>query len=471
MRVARLSHDLVAFRSPFAAQKLRLGQVLRVGSGRAAVLCARGGILVGKLLPDRPGGALPTFGDGAMAEILPGELLHAPLGSGALLGGSVVDYLGGLLDGSVAAPVPNVPVFGEPPGQAALRQIDRSLHTGTLAIDALTPMGCGQSAIIFGDGGTGKSTIGWDACLAQATSDVHCVLALSDGGVERGRDALEELRRRGDDALRARTTVVTAGGSASAAERLLTLAAATAVAEAVRDGGGHALVVADDLNGLCDLWDAAGDAVAYLGGPAAGAAADRAHSSEQRIFYAAWLQRASQMADPQPSDLQSDVCSGSLSGGSITILGLMRQPKRPTTTTATTALAAADATAPTYTLEDFADRPAAQRARVEVLLARGIDLNDAVLSKLGIESPQAGSETGSQARLSGTEVTSSSAGPTPAVDQLSAEQMREAIRRGVSHADQLTSLADGHILLLEELFAAGRRCSSCKRSMCSRLGG
>ena len=52
------------------------------------------------------------------------------------------------------------------------------------------------------------------------------------------------------------------------------------------------MLIADELRGLCEVWDAAGDGVAALGGPLAGAAADAMHSSEQRIFYAAWLQRA-----------------------------------------------------------------------------------------------------------------------------------------------------------------------------------
>ena len=42
--------------------------------------------------------------------------------------------------------------------------------------------------VILGEDGTGKSTIAWDALLSQAEyPDVHCVLALSEGGVERAR--------------------------------------------------------------------------------------------------------------------------------------------------------------------------------------------------------------------------------------------------------------------------------------------
>ena len=84
--------------------------------------------------------------------------------------------------------------------------------------------------------------------------------------------------------------------SDSPAEQLLVLAAAAAIGESFRDAGDHAFLVADELRGLGDTWDAAGDAVARMGGPAAGAAADGLHSSEQRIFYSAWLQRAAQLS-------------------------------------------------------------------------------------------------------------------------------------------------------------------------------
>eukprot|EP00966_Prymnesium_polylepis_P078092 1810321-Prymnesium_polylepis.1 len=63
-----------------------------------------------------------------------------------------------------------------------------------------------------------------------------------------------------------------------------------------------------------------------MGGPPAGAALDSLHSSEQRIFYAAWLQRASQLSD-------------ALGGGSLTLLGLLEQTPRPDGTAAFAAAA------------------------------------------------------------------------------------------------------------------------------------
>ena len=157
LRLSRLGRGLIALRSPVAIDKVRAGQLLRVGeTGSAAVLCSRGGTLVASVLPG--GEAL-----GSEASMMAGQVLHGRLGSGALLGGRVIDYLGNELDGGAPASAPEVPLFGTPPSQSELRPIERSLHTGSVAIDALTPIGRGQSMMVFGEAVTGKSTIGWDA--------------------------------------------------------------------------------------------------------------------------------------------------------------------------------------------------------------------------------------------------------------------------------------------------------------------
>ena len=447
LRLSRLGRGLIALRSPVAIDKVRAGQLLRVGeTGSAAVLCSRGGTLVASVLPG--GEAL-----GSEASMMAGQVLHGRLGSGALLGGRVIDYLGNELDGGAPASAPEVPLFGTPPSQSELRPIERSLHTGSVAIDALTPIGRGQSMMVFGEAVTGKSTIGWDACLAQAASDVHCILALSSGGAARALSLLEQLRRRGDDELAARWTIVTTPGEdGSDAERLLVLAAAAAVGEAVRDGGSHALVVADELNGMCDVWDVAGEAVASLGGPPAGAASDRLHSAEQRIFYASWLQRASQL-------------TSELGGGSLTLLGMLRQLPRPTATSSSASVDVDESTLlRAFELRDFASRPPAERSRVEAILARGVKIDEEVLLKVGIRPP-----TRDDAPSPSTDETSSSPS-SPAASEAPAASAHDAYVRSVMHTDQLTSLCDGHIQLTRELFLAGRRPATLPSDSLARVG-
>lgn len=441
MRLTRLSHDLIAMKSPLALDKLKLGQLMRVGESghRAAVLCSRGGIMLAALTPDINESMLP---DGAEASLIPGELLRAPLGGGGSpMGGRVVDCFGNALDGCGPTQAPDVALFSTPASQTELRPIDRSLHTGTLAIDALTPIGRGQSMMLFGEAGLGKTTLAWDACLAQADADVRCVIALADGGAERGQHALEQLGKRGLEGLRERCTIVAATGD-SKAERMLMLAAAAAVSESIRDAGGHALLIADELRGMTELWDTAADAVATLGGPAAGAASDKLHNSEQRIFFASYLQRASQLTTK-------------LGGGSLTMLGLLEQAAKPGLAISEgSAPITADSTAAStriFTLDDFASRPATQQARVEALIARGIVVDEHILAKLSIDPPPPSVE-----------------GCTPSDPAIA--EAREEHRRSVSHTDQLTSLADGHVQLQRALFESGRRPATLPSDSLARVG-
>jgi len=275
----------------------------------------------------------------------------------------------------------------------------------------LTPIGRGQTMLLIGQEGTGKSTLAWDALLAQARSDVHCVLALTTGSASLAAAKLAELERRGDG-LHRRTTIV-AVAREGAAERLLTVASAAAVAEAVRDSGGHALLIVDDLGGLLDAWDIAGEAVDAQRAGRGCSSLDKHGSSEQRIFFASLLQRAAQLKESKGS-------------GSLTMLLLVTQPTplRP----------AMPSTPACFTLDDFASHSPAERKRVEALASRGIPLDAATLTKIRIPLPT---------RRGGSPDTAHGA--------------RDAAERQVAaHTDQLKSLADGHIYLHADLAAAGR---------------
>ena len=73
-------------------------------------------------------------------------------------------------------------------------------------------IGRGQSMLVVGRDGVGKSSLLEDALLAQASSDLRCVVALSGaGGAADGAALLARLGAR-SAALRERTTVVVAGG-------------------------------------------------------------------------------------------------------------------------------------------------------------------------------------------------------------------------------------------------------------------
>ena len=51
--------------------------------------------------------------------------------------------------------------------------VHRPLFTGTLAIDAMFPIGRGQRELILGDGGTGRTSLALTAMLRQRTTDVR----------------------------------------------------------------------------------------------------------------------------------------------------------------------------------------------------------------------------------------------------------------------------------------------------------
>ena len=173
-------------------------QLLRVGDDltRATVICSRAGVLLAALPPSPMVQSAIT--EATETTILRDEYASVPFGGAKRLGGRIFGWMGEPLDGleppllrAEAEHKEMVALFATPPSQAELREIDSSLHTGTLAIDTLTPIGRGQSMMLFGEAGTGKSAIGVDAILSQATSDVH--LAIADHGDRSARGWLAVL--------------------------------------------------------------------------------------------------------------------------------------------------------------------------------------------------------------------------------------------------------------------------------------
>ena len=414
---ARLDDGLLALRPSMgvSSASVKPGALLSLGdTARAAILCWRSGLAI-----TAPLTSTPPPPAGAELELLGGEALS--LRASAALGGRVVDALGAPLDRPADDEVADgtrQPLFAAAPAQAQLQPIAAGLRTGTTAVDALTPIGRGQSMLVVGRDGVGKSSLLEDALLAQASSDLRCVVALSGaGGAADGAALLARLGAR-SAALRERTTVVVAGGeddarTPPAAARALAAAAAVAVAEATRDGGGHALVVLDGFDGHTGVWDAAAAAAEAYGG--GGGGGDKAQqSAEQRIFYAALLQRAAQLNDAE-------------GGGSLTLL--LAVADDPDGDGAGEAAAAAEGGGGGggFAASDFGAYSEQVRKRVEALAARGIPLDRPTLERIGIRPPAA------------------AAAPPP------------PLAGAALHLDQLRSLSDGHIELSAARFAAGYR--------------
>jgi F-type H+/Na+-transporting ATPase subunit alpha len=166
-----------------------------------------------------------------------------PVGPAQL--GRMLDPLGQPLDGG---PVPTTtvrsPVERLPPPILARALIERPLHTGTTAIDALIPLGRGQRELVIGDRRTGKSTLALDAILSQQSGDVVCVhVSIGQRTVGTLR-ALESVRARG---LADNCVFVVATADDPPGLQWLAPFAGCAIAEWFRDAGRDVLLVLDDL--------------------------------------------------------------------------------------------------------------------------------------------------------------------------------------------------------------------------------
>ncbi len=172
-----------------------------------------------------------------------GHLSSTPVGQALM--GRVVDPLGRPLDGLGPLASPETARTERPAPEIIDRDFVREpLETGLLVIDALFAIGRGQRELIIGERGTGKTSIAVDAMLNQKSSDVVCVYVSIGQRATAARRVIEAVRQRG---AFERTIFVVAAADAEPGLRWLAPFAATSMAEWVRDRGGHALIVYDDL--------------------------------------------------------------------------------------------------------------------------------------------------------------------------------------------------------------------------------
>jgi F-type H+-transporting ATPase subunit alpha len=172
------------------------------------------------------------------------KLLSVPVGDATL--GRVVDPLGNPLDGK--GPINSSetrPVEIIAPGVSERQPVCEPMQTGIKAVDAMTPIGRGQRELIIGDRKTGKTAIAVDTILNQKNTGVKCfyvAIGQKDSSVAQ---VIEILRENGAMDY---TTVIVSGASTPASLQYLAPYSGTAMAEHFMFGGGHALVVYDDLS-------------------------------------------------------------------------------------------------------------------------------------------------------------------------------------------------------------------------------
>ncbi len=217
---------------------LRLNELLRFEGGQQGFALALTRDSVEAALLD------PGEGIGAGSAVRAvGELLSVPVGPSLL--GRVIDPLGRPLDGGPPlTAAPRRPVERPAPAVIERAAVAEPLATGLLVVDALFAIGRGQRELIIGDRATGKTSLAVDAMLNQHESGVvsiYVAIGQRATAVER---VIEALRQRG---AADRCVIVVASPATPPGLQWMAPFAGMTIAEEVRDRGGHALIVLDDL--------------------------------------------------------------------------------------------------------------------------------------------------------------------------------------------------------------------------------
>lgn len=160
--------------------------------------------------------------------------------------GRVVSPLNLPLDGGARLKTDKYyPVEKIAPGVVMRKSVSQPLQTGIKSIDALIPIGRGQRELIYGDRGTGKTTLAIDIILSQKKENVICIYCAVGQKNSKVASTVELLRSH--QALDY-TVVVAAGAADPVTLQYLAPYSASAIAEYFMDQGKDVLVVYDDLS-------------------------------------------------------------------------------------------------------------------------------------------------------------------------------------------------------------------------------
>ncbi len=175
-----------------------------------------------------------------------GRIVEVPCGEGML--GRVVNALGQPIDGK--GPIETsesrlVEVIA--PGIVRRQPVKEPLQTGLKAIDSMIPIGRGQRELIIGDRQTGKTAVAIDTIINQknAADPVICIYVAVGQKESTVARVVADLEEHGAMEY---TIVVSAAASNPAPLQFIAPFAGCAMGEEVRDNGGHALCIYDDLS-------------------------------------------------------------------------------------------------------------------------------------------------------------------------------------------------------------------------------
>lgn len=173
-----------------------------------------------------------------------GRIAEVPVGKSLI--GRVVNALGEAIDGR--GPIETTErrrIEIKAPGIVARQPVKEPLQTGLKAIDAMIPIGRGQRELIIGDRQTGKTAVAVDTIINQKGGNVICIYVAIGQKRSTVAQVVDKLREAGAMDY---SIVVAATASDSAPLQYIAPYSGCTIGEYIRDNGGHALVIYDDLS-------------------------------------------------------------------------------------------------------------------------------------------------------------------------------------------------------------------------------
>jgi F-type H+-transporting ATPase subunit alpha len=173
-----------------------------------------------------------------------GRIAEVPVGQELV--GRVVNALGEPIDGR--GPIETKErrrIEIKAPGIVARQPVKEPLQTGLKAIDGMIPIGRGQRELIIGDRQTGKTAVAVDTIINQRGGNVICIYVAIGQKRSTVAQVVDKLREFGAMDY---TIVVAATASEAAPLQYIAPYSGCTMGEHIRDSGGHALLIYDDLS-------------------------------------------------------------------------------------------------------------------------------------------------------------------------------------------------------------------------------
>ncbi len=172
------------------------------------------------------------------------RIVEVPVGKALV--GRVVNALGEPIDGR--GPIETKErrrIELKAPGIVARQPVKEPVQTGLKAIDAMIPIGRGQRELIIGDRQTGKTALAIDTIINQKGGNLTCIYVAIGQKRSTVAQVVDRLRQHGAMDY---SVVVCATASESAPLQYIVPYSGCTMGEHIRDNGGHALLIYDDLS-------------------------------------------------------------------------------------------------------------------------------------------------------------------------------------------------------------------------------